>query len=113
MLTLLVESIFWSFVGVGMWVIIEKNYLPVLPNWTLPIIAVMLNSFLLGIKYIAKLQVENMEARLVKAITESKDEIIKTLGDKIEKVNDKVEATTNRVSKLEGKEEGKKEFQKV
>jgi gas vesicle protein len=66
------NAIFWGLIGGFIWILLELKIAPTVPNWTLPIIAVMISSILSGIKYVSSLKDQTMESRILNAILQLK-----------------------------------------
>ena len=100
------EFLFFSVVVILSWYIVESKIFPTLPTWTTPIIAITIGAIAQTIRYIGALEEQNLETKILLAITQSEQRICEVLGTKIDNLS-------ARVSKLEGKDEVRKELQKA
>jgi hypothetical protein len=96
MVAIFINSVYWFVVGVVVWGLLQFNYLPSVPNWTLPVIAVMVSLIPAGIKELAKYKEQTMKQEILNAILASEGRLA-----------DKISLLSERVAKLEGKLEGK------
>ncbi len=108
-----IEFLFFSVIVALTWYIVENNTFPALPSWTTPIITITIGAIVQAIRYIGKLEEDNLETKILLAISQSEQRLATQLNAVETRLGEKIDNLSGRVAKLEGKDEARKEFQKV